>query len=155
MEFDETPRFWYPCVVLDAWTNFAFCSDENLGPVFISLREKWNPFLFLSFSLSYSFFFYFPFCFFFFLSFLFWIFSSSFTPTELLLFALLFFFFHFPFHFFFFIFSSLYLFLFSLFLFFSFNRFYQSGGNFPPPRLASPKHMKFIIIILYTCESQF
>ena len=30
MEFDVTPRFWHLRVALDAWTDFAFCSDENL-----------------------------------------------------------------------------------------------------------------------------
>ena len=30
MEFDETPRFWYPRVALAAWINFAFSPDENL-----------------------------------------------------------------------------------------------------------------------------
>ena len=30
MEFDETPRFWYPCVDLATWINFAFSPDENL-----------------------------------------------------------------------------------------------------------------------------
>ena len=40
MEFNETPRFWYPHVALNAWTDFAFCSDENLLSDFHrSLRE--------------------------------------------------------------------------------------------------------------------
>ena len=30
MEFDETPRFWYPCIALVAWINCAFSPDENL-----------------------------------------------------------------------------------------------------------------------------
>ena len=30
MEFDETPRFWYPRIALAAWINFAFSPDENL-----------------------------------------------------------------------------------------------------------------------------
>ena len=30
MEFDETPRFWYPRVALAVWINFAFNPDENL-----------------------------------------------------------------------------------------------------------------------------
>ena len=30
MEFDETPRFWCPCVALVTWINFAFSPDENL-----------------------------------------------------------------------------------------------------------------------------
>ena len=28
MKFDETPRFWYPRVALDAWMKFASRSDE-------------------------------------------------------------------------------------------------------------------------------
>ena len=30
MEFDETPRFWYPRVAFAVWINFAFIPDENL-----------------------------------------------------------------------------------------------------------------------------
>ena len=40
MEFDETPRFWYPRVALEAWMNFASCSNENLQPIFVDLRDK-------------------------------------------------------------------------------------------------------------------
>ena len=28
MEFDQTPKFWYPCVALDTWINLTFCSDQ-------------------------------------------------------------------------------------------------------------------------------
>ena len=49
MKFDETPRFWYPCVALDVWTNFVFCSDENLRSDFHkSYREANKQFLPLS-----------------------------------------------------------------------------------------------------------
>ena len=34
MEFDETPRFWYPRVALAACINFAFSLDENIQPYF-------------------------------------------------------------------------------------------------------------------------
>ena len=27
MEFDQTPKFWCPCVARDAWINLTFCSD--------------------------------------------------------------------------------------------------------------------------------
>ena len=30
LEFDGTLRFWCPCVALDAWMNFVFCSVEIL-----------------------------------------------------------------------------------------------------------------------------
>ena len=30
LKFDKRLRYWYLCVVLVAYTNFAFCSDENL-----------------------------------------------------------------------------------------------------------------------------
>ena len=28
MEFDQTPKFWCPCVARDAWINLTFCSDQ-------------------------------------------------------------------------------------------------------------------------------
>ena len=28
VEFDETPKFWYPRVARDAWINLTFCSDQ-------------------------------------------------------------------------------------------------------------------------------
>ena len=28
VEFDETPKFWYPRVVRDAWINLTFCDDQ-------------------------------------------------------------------------------------------------------------------------------
>ena len=28
MEFDQTPKFWRPCVARDAWINLTFCSDQ-------------------------------------------------------------------------------------------------------------------------------
>ena len=28
VKFDETPRFWYPCVARDAWINFVSWSDQ-------------------------------------------------------------------------------------------------------------------------------
>ena len=40
VEFDETPRFWYPRVALDAWTDFAFPSTKTYGPISVNLREK-------------------------------------------------------------------------------------------------------------------
>ena len=30
VEFDETPRFWYPRVARDAWINFVSWSDQFL-----------------------------------------------------------------------------------------------------------------------------
>ena len=53
MEFDETPRFWYSRIALDAWTDFAFCSDKNLWSNFYkSYKEakikSFFPFLSLS-----------------------------------------------------------------------------------------------------------
>ena len=40
MEFDETSRFWYSHVALDAWMNFASCFDEILRSDFcISEKE--------------------------------------------------------------------------------------------------------------------
>ena len=53
MEFDETPRFWYPRIALNAWTDFAFCSYENLWFDFCkSYREVEAPFSFLSLLVS-------------------------------------------------------------------------------------------------------
>ena len=40
MEFDETPRFWYPHVAFDAWTDFAFFPTKTYGPISIDLRKK-------------------------------------------------------------------------------------------------------------------
>ena len=40
MEFDETPRFWYSRVALDAWTDFGICSYETYGPIFLNIIEK-------------------------------------------------------------------------------------------------------------------
>ena len=28
MEFDQTPKFWCPCVARDVWINLTFCSDQ-------------------------------------------------------------------------------------------------------------------------------
>ena len=54
MEFDKTPRFWYPHVALDTWTDFAFCSDKNLWSGFRrSYRETKKYFFPLSLSLSF------------------------------------------------------------------------------------------------------
>ena len=40
MEFDKTPRFWYPHVALAAWINFAFSLDENLRSDFHRSKKK-------------------------------------------------------------------------------------------------------------------
>ena len=40
VEFDETPRFWYPRVTLVAWIDFAFYSDKNLRSDFHRLKKK-------------------------------------------------------------------------------------------------------------------
>ena len=28
MEFDQTTKFWCPCIARDAWINLTFCSDQ-------------------------------------------------------------------------------------------------------------------------------
>ena len=28
LEFDQTPKFWCPCVARDAWVNLTFCSEQ-------------------------------------------------------------------------------------------------------------------------------
>ena len=40
VEFDETPRFWHPHVSLDAWTDFAFCSNKNLWSNFRKSKRE-------------------------------------------------------------------------------------------------------------------
>ena len=52
MEFDKTPRFWYPCVARDAWIDFSF-RTVKLRPS--ERRENLHFFISpLSFSLSLS-----------------------------------------------------------------------------------------------------
>ena len=81
MEFDETPRFWYPRVALDAWIEFSSRTVE-LRPL-----ECQENLIFLSLSLSLSVMFSsspfllpFLFHFFYFFSFLF---SLSYAPNIL------------------------------------------------------------------------
>ena len=50
MEFDKTPRFWYPRVALDAWINCSSHSDETDGSISVDLRDK--QIFFFPFSLS-------------------------------------------------------------------------------------------------------
>ena len=110
LEFDETPRFWYPRVTLVAWIDFTSYSNETDSPISVDLRKKRKPFFFSSLSL---------FCSFSPLSFLHFLSFSPFLSTELPL--CLFpssFLFNFPFTFF--------------FLFFSHTQIDQSGGSFPP-----------------------
>ena len=58
MKFDETPNFWYPRVALNAWMNFASCSDEILRFNFrrsekeTKIRKNKNISLFYTLSLS-------------------------------------------------------------------------------------------------------
>ena len=58
MKFDETPNFWYPRVALNAWMNFASCSDEILRFDFrrsekeTKIRKNKNISLFYTLSLS-------------------------------------------------------------------------------------------------------
>ena len=40
MEFDETLRFWCPCVALDVWINFVSCSDEILQSDFRRSKKE-------------------------------------------------------------------------------------------------------------------
>ena len=40
MEFDETPRFWYPHVALTVWMNFSFSPDENLRSDFHRSKKE-------------------------------------------------------------------------------------------------------------------
>ena len=55
MEFDETLRFWYPRVALDAWINFAFSLDENLRSDFRrSEKEEKRRKIKIKISLSYT-----------------------------------------------------------------------------------------------------
>ena len=142
MEFDETPRFWYPRIALDAWIDFSsrtielrpsecqenliFCFSLPFLSLFISLSPSLlfsSPpfFLFFPFSLSYppnfpslvcS-----PSYFFFIFHFLFFLFSLIFSSLSFSL-----------------IFSFIFSFL-SLF-FIIINRMVpewsKSGGNFPP-----------------------
>ena len=119
LEFDETPRFWYPHVALIAWIDFTFCSYETDSPIFLDLRDKRKPFFFFSLSLSSAHFL--PFLFSIFFPFL-----LSYLPNFLFVCS------H-PHFFLIFLFLIYFFFLFFIFLFFfSHTQIDQSGGDFPP-----------------------
>ena len=150
MEFDETQRFWYPRVALNAWTDFAFCSDENLQSGFRKSQREVKPlFVSLSLSLLFIFFFSFPFCFFFFpfFSFLaFFLIDINRTPFVCSPSHFVFFF-HFPFSLL--LFHFLFSFSFSLFLFYHSTDFIKVGETSPhfplPCHMSSPQ---FYLIFL-------
>ena len=151
MEFDETPRFWYPHVACDAWINFS-SRTVKLQP---SERRENLPFFFLSllslslypFSSSFSL----PVCFSSYpLNFLFFLFVS---PSHFLIFSFLIFslislifpFFHFLFYFFFFLFS----FLFPIWI--ASTEWSKSGGNFPllSSIATCHSHIFFLIFMIF------
>ena len=168
MEFDKTPRFWYPCVALDAWIDFS-SRTVDLRPS--ECRENLHFFLSpLSLFIYIRFIFFRPpvcfpsFLFFFFpflpflsikhpsfclhpspFSLIYLIFSLlSFSPFTPLFdhhpsnFPFFFPFFHFLLYVFFFLFSFLFL------IWIASTKWSKSGGNFPPlSSIATCHHHNF------------
>ena len=145
MEFEETPRFWYPRVALDAWIDFSSQTVklrpsvcwENLPLCFslhfLSLSLSLYPISFLSSPCLL------PFLFFFSLSL-----SNELPPFCLLTPYFLFLsFFYFLISFFSFLFSSIFL------IWIASTEWSKSGGNFPPlSSIATCHHHHFYLNFL-------
>ena len=133
MEFDETPRFWYPHVARDVWIDFyswtveirpsegrenlPFCFSFSLYPILPSFLS----FSFLSFLLHSHF-------------------LLLFVPSSFLFISFQFLFSHFLLFL-----SFFFLFLFLHFLFWITISYGSSGGNFPPlSSLATCHHHVFL-----------
>ena len=122
LEFDETTRFWYPCVAHIAWIDF----NSRIVEIRPSERREKSPFSFLPLSSSSPTFFPSLLCpiflpFFFFGFPIFFSFFPSYPPN-----SFFFFFFFAPILFFLFIFHFLFSFIFSSFSFSLFSSLFTS-----------------------------